>query len=67
MNPVNIGFVILHDYVLSKIHAYAAGVLVVKGSEVQKAFRGKPIRLPEQANGCRDQMTLAPRVQESNQ
>ena len=43
------------------------GVVVVKDSEVQKVFPGKPIRFPVQEKGRLDQITIEPRVFSPNQ
>lgn len=37
------------------------GVIVVKDSEVQKVFPGKPIRFPVQARGRMDKLKIKPR------
>jgi len=43
------------------------GVVVVKDSEVQKVFPGKPIRFPVMATGRLDQISIEPREFEPNQ
>ena len=37
------------------------GTIVVKDSEVQKVFPGKPIRFPVQPKGRLDQLSINPR------
>ena len=43
------------------------GVVVVKDSEVQKVFPGKPIRFPVLEKGRLDQINIEPRIFEPNQ
>ena len=43
------------------------GVVVVKDSEVQKVFPGKPIRFPVLEKGRLDQISIEPRIFEPNQ
>jgi N-acyl-D-glutamate deacylase len=43
------------------------GVVVVKDSEVQKVFPGKPIRFPVMEKGRLDQITIEPRIFDPNQ
>ncbi len=43
------------------------GVVVVKDSEVQKVFPGKPIRFPVQEKGRLDQISIEPREFDPNQ